>query len=142
MDKVKTPIVINMWYNCVDPDAHSEYVWSREALPVDDRTPHLGHFSFRNMVCTGTEAAACYIDGLPESPIEKVELENIQFSYAEDAKPAVPAMMEFAKPQCRMGLYLNNVGEISISNVRLDGADGEPLIAQNYETLRTKEFEA
>ncbi|MCR4950072.1 MAG: glycoside hydrolase family 28 protein [Solobacterium sp.] len=142
MDRVKTPIVINMWYNCVDPDAHSEYVWSREALPVDDRTPHLGHFRFRNMVCTGTEAAACYIDGLPESPIEKVELENIQFTYAEDAKPAVPAMMEFAKPQCRMGLYINNVGEISVSNVRLEGVDGEPLIAQNYETLTTKEFDA
>ena len=30
MDGVKTPIVMNMWYNCCDPDRDSEYVWSRE----------------------------------------------------------------------------------------------------------------
>lgn len=36
MDQVLTPVVINMWYNCCDPDRHSEYVWSRKTLPVDE----------------------------------------------------------------------------------------------------------
>ncbi|MBQ9824624.1 MAG: glycoside hydrolase family 28 protein [Solobacterium sp.] len=135
MDRVKTPIVINMWYNCVDPDAHTEYVWSREHLPVDERTPHLGLFEFRNMVCTDAEAAACYIDGLPESPIDRVEFENISVSFADDAQPAVPAMQEFAQERCRLGLYLDNVREISLKNVKIEGADGEKVIANHYETI-------
>ncbi len=141
MEKVKTPIVINMWYNCVDPDRFTEYVWSRERLPVDDRTPHLGVFEFKNMVCTDAEAAACYIDGLPESPIDRVEFENISVSFAENAEPAVPAMQNFAEKRCRLGLYLDNVTEISIKNVKLEGVEGEPVIANHYNTISTDGFE-
>ena len=141
MDKVLTPIVINMWYNCCDPDRHSEYVWSREQLPVDDRTPHLGSFAFRNMECTGAEVAACYIDGLPESPIDRVELENIRVAFAPDARPGIPAMKEFAEECCRLGLYLDNVKEIALDGVRLDGAAGKKLVADHYETITAEGFE-
>ena len=140
MDKVLTPIVINMWYNCCDPDRHSEYVWSREHLPVDDRTPRLGSFAFRNMECTGAEVAACYIDGLPESPIDEVVLENISVSFAENARPGVPAMQNFAEKRCRMGLYLDNVKQIKIKNVSLEGVAGEGLIAAHCEGITKEEF--
>ena len=136
MDQVLTPIVINMWYNCCDPDRHSEYVWSRERLPVDDRTPHLGSFAFRNMECTGAEVAACYIDGLPESPIDRVELENIRITFAPDARPGIPAMKEFAEECCRLGLYLDNVKDIVFKNVRLEGEVGEKIVADHYETIQ------
>ena len=138
MDGVLTPIVINLWYNCCDPDRFTEYVWSREHLPVDDRTPHMGTFCFRNMECTDAEAAACYIDGLPESPIDKVILENISISFAENAQPHVPAMQNFAKERCKLGLYLDNVKEIEIRNVKMKGQDGEMVIADHYEKLITE----
>ena len=141
MEKVKTPIVINMWYNCVDPDRYTEYVWSREHLPIDDRTPHLGLFEFKNMECVDAEVAACYIDGLPESPIDRVELENVSVSFASDAKPGVPAMQNFAEERCRLGIYLDNVREISVKNVRLSGVVGESLIADHYEKITTEGFE-
>lgn len=141
MDKVLTPIVINMWYNCCDPDRYTEYVWSREKLPIDDRTPHLGSFAFRNMECTGAEVAACYIDGLPESPIDEVTLENVQVTFAENAQPGVPAMQNFAQERCRLGLYLDNVKRIRIKNVRLRGVAGEHLIADHYEDVNTEGFE-
>lgn len=141
MDGVLTPIVINMWYNCCDPDRFTEYVWSREHLPVDDRTPHLGTFCFRNLECTDAEAAACYIDGLPESPIDKVILENVTVTFAEDAKPHVPAMQNFAEDRCRLGLYLDNVREIEVRNVKMRGQDGEMLIADHYEKINTEGFE-
>lgn len=141
MDRVLTPLVINMWYNCVDPDRYTEYVWSREHLPVDDRTPHLGAFAFRNMECTNTEVAACYIDGLPESPIDAVDLENIRISFTEDAKPGVPAMQNFAEKRCRLGLYLDNVKRIRIKNVELQGVVGEKLIADHYEDIVTENFD-
>lgn len=141
MDGVLTPIVINMWYNCCDPDRFTEYVWSREHLPVDDRTPHLGTFCFRNMVCTDAEAAACYIDGLPESPIDKVILENISVAFAKDARPHTPAMQNFAVERLKLGLYLDNVREIEVRNVKMSGQDGEMLVADHYEKITTEGFE-
>ena len=137
MENVLTPIVVNMWYNCCDPDRYTEYVWSRDKLPVDDRTPHLGSFTFRNLECTGAEVAACYIDGLPESPIESVALENISIRFSETAKPGYPAMLNFGKEVCCMGLYLDNVRQIRINNVKLEGVCGENLIADHYETIET-----
>lgn len=142
MDKVLTPIVINLWYNCCDPDCHDEYVWSREKLPVDDRTPHMGSFTFRNMDCTDSEVAACYIDGLTECPIESVTLENIRVTFAKDAKPDKPAMQEFAKERCRLGLYLDNVSKIRLKNVTLEGVVGEKLIVGHCDSVETEGFEA
>jgi len=135
MDGVLTPIAINMWYNCCDPDRESEYVWSREKLPVDDRTPHMGRFRFRDITCTNAEVAACYIDGLPEAPIVEVRLENFHVSFAPDAKPGIPIMENFAKERCRLGLYLDNVQHIRVRNVTVDGAEGEKLIAAHYDEI-------
>lgn len=131
MDGVITPIAINMWYNCCDPDRFSEYVWSREKLPVDDRTPYLGDFTFKNMDCRNCEAAACYCDGLPEQPIKSITLENINFSFSENAKPAKPIMRSYLDEVCKLGMYFDNVGTLTLRNVSVDGADGEELIANH-----------
>ena len=137
MEGVLTPVAINMWYNCCDPDRFSEYVWSREQLPVDERTPHLGKFTFRRLTCTDVQVAACYIDGLPEMPIDEVQFEDVSFTYAPDAKPGKPIMKNFAQEECRLGLYLDNVRRISIKNVTLDGQSGEKIVANHYERLET-----
>ena len=141
MENVLTPIAINLWYNCCDPDRHSEYVWSREKLPVDERTPRMGHFRFTDLECTGAEVAACYIDGLPEAPIEEVKLERVRVSFSPDAKPGVPIMENFAKERCRLGLYFDNVRRIRIDDVTVEGAEGKNLIADHYESIETNDFE-
>ena len=135
MDGVLTPIVINMWYNCCDPDRYSEYVWSRKKLPVDRRTPHLGAFRFANMVCTGAQVAACYIDGLPERPIDAVTFENVAIAFDPQAQPGVPAMQNFAEKRCKLGLFFENVGAVKLNGVRLTGVDGEEVVAQNCGTV-------
>ena len=135
MDGVLTPIVINMWYNCCDPDRYSEYVWSRDHLPVDDRTPHLGDFRFTNMDCAGAQVAACYIDGLPEMPIDSVTFENIRVLFDPDAKEGVPAMQNFAKRRCRLGFYLDNVKKIRVNRVSVGNVIGDPVIADHCEEI-------
>lgn len=131
MDGVLTPIAINAWYNCCDPDRFSEYVWSRECLPIDERTPSLGKFTFRNLICTDAQVAACYIDGLPEVPIEQVVIADSTISFAQDAKPGIPIMKNFAVPECKLGLYLDNVRKVRIRNVKIEGCEGEKLVAKN-----------
>lgn len=140
MEGVLTPIAVNLWYNCCDPDRYSEYVWSREKLPVDERTPRMGRFRFHRLVCTDAEVAACYIDGLPEAPIEEVVFDDVSISFAADAKPGIPIMENFAKERCRLGLYLDNVRHIRIHKVSLSGVEGKKLLADHYESLETTDF--
>jgi len=141
MEGVLTPIAINLWYNCCDPDRESEYVWSREKLPVDERTPHMGRFRFSDLDCTDAEVAACYIDGLPEAPIEEVAIERVRIGFSPDARPGIPIMENFAKERCRLGLYFDNVRHIRIDDVKLENVDGKSLIAAHYETIETTNFE-
>lgn len=135
MDGVLTPIVINMWYNCCDPDRYSEYNTVRDKLPVDDRTPYLGKFTFKNMECENCQVAACYCDGLPEQPIEEITVENIKFTYDENALPGVPAMKNNAEKLCKAGMYFDNVKKLTVKNVSIEGNDGEPLIASHVDEV-------
>ena len=135
MEGVRIPIVINMWYNCCDPDRDSEYVWSREHLPVDERTPYLGEFTFRNMVCLDCEMGACYCDGLPEAPIRHITLEDILFTYSPTAKADCPAMRAFIEPFYKRGMYFDNVTELCLRHITIDGARGAPLFAEHVTSI-------
>ena len=79
--------------------------------------------------------AACYIDGLPESPIDEVHFEDSSFTFDPDAKPGKPIMKNFAQEECRLGLYLDNVRRITMENVLGEGAAGENVVANHYESL-------
>lgn len=133
MHNVLTPFVINMYYFC-DPDGHTEYVYSRNAkkFPVDDRTPYLGKFAFRNIECTDCECMAGYFDGLVEQPIKEVVLENVSFAFKADAQPHTPAMLEnVRKDYCKEGLYVDNVENLVLKNVTFKDVVGEKIIRKN-----------
>lgn len=119
MINVLTPLVINMFYFC-DPDGKTEYVWSKEKLPVDDRTPYLGDFHFKNIDCTNVNVAAGAFYGLPEMPINKITIENVNFNYTSNAIAGVPAMMTGLESMSNRGLIFNNVNEVILKNVHLD----------------------
>lgn len=130
MENVITPLVINMYYFC-DPDGHDEYVWSREKLPVDDGTPYLGKFVFKDIDCVDCECMAGYFDGLREQPIKEITIENVDFSFKEDAKPNLPAMLENVREYCREGLYVDNVETLTLRNVTFEGVVGDKIIKKN-----------
>ncbi len=135
MVDVLTPLVMNMYYFC-DPDGKTEYVWSRKRLPVDDGTPYLGKFTFRDMECEGVNVACGYFDGLPEMPIKEVELENVSFKIAENAEAGLPAMMSFIAPCRKSGLYFDNVETVKLKNVTFEGVENEEIVTgnvKNYE---------
>lgn len=135
MRNVLTPIVINSWYNCCDFDRFSEYVWSREKLPVDEKTPRLGKFVFRNMNCESCHVAAAYCDGLPERPIEQITLENVRFSYCDNAQSGKPAMRSFMEDMCKAGAYFDNVKKLVVKNVRFTGVEGKAITVKNVDTF-------
>ncbi len=134
MDNVMVPLVLNMYYFC-DPDGKTEYVWSKEKLPVDDGTPYMGAFTFRDIQCTDCEWAAGYFYGLPEMPVGSVSIENVSFTFKEDAESGSPAMMSFADETCKQGLYFNCVKKVSLKNVTMSGQVGERVIAHNVDEV-------
>ncbi len=116
MDNVLTPLVINMFYFC-DPDGHTEYVYSKEKLPVDDRTPYLGKFTFKDIDCENVNIAAGTFYGLPEAPIKEINIENVSFKYASNPVAGRPAMMDGLGEMKGRGLIFSNVDKVNIKNV-------------------------
>ena len=130
MENVITPLVINMYYFC-DPDGHTEFVWSRKPHPVDDGTPYIGKFLFKDIDCEDCECMCGYFDGLVEQPIEEITLENVHFGFRKDAKPFKPAMLEFVREYCKEGLYIDNVNKVILKNVTFEGVEGDHVIEKN-----------
>lgn len=124
MKNVLSPLTINMFYFC-DPDGKSEYVWSKEKLPVDERTPYLGKFTFKDIIATDCEYCAGYFYGLPEQPIEEINIISSSFSFKENAKEGTPVMMSFAEVCHKKGFTFNNVNHFSLKDVKMEGQIGE-----------------
>lgn len=132
MQEVLTPLVVNMFYFC-DPDGHTEYVYSKEKLPVDERTPYLGKFVFKDIECVDVNVAAGTFYGLPEMPINSIHLENISFKYAKVLKEGRPAMMDFLDPMKGQGLIFNFVNKVHMKNISFEGVQSEEVQKINVE---------
>lgn len=124
MDGVLTPFVINSYYWCCDPDGHSEYVRTKKALPVDERTPFIKKLVFRDIEAKNCHVAGSFIYGLPEAKIEELTFERVHVDYAENPVPEYPAMMADVEPCSKKGIYINNVKKLTLNEVTVDGADG------------------
>ena len=129
MDHVGTPYVVNCLYFC-DPDGRTEYVQSREKQPVDERTPRIGKIAFRHVKATGV-ACAGYFLGLPEKPIERVEMEDVSIACAADADPMSPAMACGVERVSQKGLVAINVDKVVMKNVTITGQNGPVLECEN-----------
>ena len=134
MDEVLTPFVVNSFYFC-DKDGKTDYVQSREALPVDDRTPGFGATTFCDIEATNCHAAAAYITGLPESKVTRLTFHDVHVTFAPDAEPFVPAMACGVEPMVRQGIIAQNVKVLDLQNVVIEGQDGEELQLQNVDKV-------
>ena len=137
MDDVLTPLVINMFYFC-DPDGKTEYVWSKEKLPVDERTPFLGKFVFKDINCKNVNVAAGAFYGLPEMPIEEINITNVKFNYSDNPKEGVPAMMTGLDPMKGKGLLFNYVNKVNLDNVEFNGLKDEEIVQNFVGSLKRK----
>ena len=122
--------VINMFYFC-DPDGHGPYVQCREPLPVDEYTPRLGTLTMENIVATDAQFAGCYFDGLPEQPIERVSMKNVTITFDPAAKEGQAAMADNRPFVKKLAIYAENVKEIDLHNVKIEGYEGERLHLAN-----------
>ena len=134
MENVKAPLVINAMYYC-DPDGHAPWVQSREPQPVDDTTPTVGGICFERVHATGCQACAGYVLGLPERPVQHVQLRDCCFSFDPAAQPMEPAMAEGVENCCRRGLIIHHADRVTMENVSMEGIEGQRLTAVSVNTI-------
>ncbi len=132
MEGVPTPFVINCFYYC-DPDGKSDYVSSKEKLPVDERTPGVGDIVIRNVSCRDCHVAGVYFYGLPEAPIESIRMENVRIAFAENTSEGMAAMMSGCEKCSRKGIFIRNAEKAVLINVELSGYEGEALDIENVD---------
>lgn len=134
MNQVKAPFVVNSFYFC-DPDGKSTYVGTREALMVDERTPSIKDISFKDIVCDNAHISAGFICGLPEKKIQKLKIENVKITFAQDAIEDYPAMMLNCEKVKRQGFYMENIEQAEIINLSIENNQGEKIIPINIDKL-------
>lgn len=127
MDNVLTPLTINMFYFC-DPDGKEEYVQTRSSLPVDERTPYLGHFRFERIHAIDCEYALGYFLGLPEAKIASVEIVDSEFSMKENASSGKPVMALGVEDVSKLGFVFENVDRVVLENVKASGYSDKEVI--------------
>ncbi|MBS6956492.1 MAG: glycoside hydrolase family 28 protein [Enterocloster asparagiformis] len=134
MDGVLTPFVVNCFYFC-DPDGRTDYVQNKAALPVDERTPEIRELRFQDIHAENAHYAAVCAYGLPERKISHLLFENVSVSYAADVKSEIPAMMDGLPPMAKAGIFVKNVGRLTLKNVRVEGCAGEEIVAENVDVI-------
>lgn len=134
MNHVLTPIVINSFYYC-DPDGHSDYVKSKDLLPVDEGTPSIIQLSFKDLECMNCHVAAAFIYGLPEKKIKKIYMENISIQFAGNPQTNIPDMLDDVQPMSCSGIIAYNIEELDLKNVVINGAIGCELSVDNVNEL-------
>ncbi len=126
MNHVKNPFVINMFYFC-DDDGKTEYVYTKEALKIDERTPYLGNFVFKDIICENVHQSAGFFYGLPEQPIESITFDNIKIRYADEIEAGYPAMMSYVDKMSRFGIFSKNVNNLIIKKLDILGSLGDDI---------------
>lgn len=82
------PIALNMFYKCGVQDRNSP-LFSLEGQPVTPETPCIRDVRISGVRASGCRASAGFVAGLPEMPVENLEISSCRFSTDEDS-PASP----------------------------------------------------
>jgi len=132
MEGVLTPFTINAFYFC-DSDGQTEYVWSKEKWPKDERTPVIGALTFENIHCIDTEVCAGFIYGLPEEKIKSLTFNHITINYKAEATPGYPEMLSMQDKLVKSGFIFKNIERLRLKNVSVINQIGKPLDIENVE---------
>ena len=134
MKEVCMPFTVNMFYFC-DPDGHSDYVQNQNKLEVNEKTPRVGKIRVRDVKCVNVKNIFACLYGLPEMPIEEIEIEDISMNFDKDEniEPVVPIMMDNFPTMYKRGIFAKNIKKIILKNIEITGSEDSNLFMENIE---------
>jgi polygalacturonase len=125
MENNLCPLSVNMYYRC---GAESEEgkpggLFSLNPLPVNTLTPSIKNIRISGVTARNCRASAGFIAGLPEAPVENLEIRDCEFSVLEESgiSPDESDMYLGIPPAAGKGFRVLNVKEPRFSGVTVKG---------------------
>ncbi len=122
MNDTLCPIAMNMYYKCGITDTHAPE-FSLEKLPVTPETPRIHDVKIIGCKGTGCKASAGFIVGLPERPIDNLEIRDCYFTTdeASDRSP-MESDMFYGLPEVTVKSFrVRNAPGAKFENVKIEG---------------------
>lgn len=126
MDGVICPIVMNMYYRCGSKPEDVPFLASLEKQEFRvDMTPSLKNITIHGVKASNVKSAALFFMGLPESPVDGLDISNINILTNSKTYIDQPAMDLF-DTKCKKGeVYLLNVINGKFHDIKIDGKEVE-----------------
>lgn len=107
MEKVLCPLVINSFYRCGTAASDSE-PFLPGVQPLSRTTPRIRDIQVNKLEAAGCRAAAAFLSGLPEQPLEALVIKNSVFRLAQEDRlsPDEAAMTRGLQPAGGSGIRL------------------------------------
>jgi polygalacturonase len=125
MNNVLCPVAINSFYrygvNIADP-----LMTTPEAIPVTIETPVIRGLTITDITARNARAAAAFIYGLPEMPIEDLTLRNVVIEMTQDPDEhgGEPDMVREQLVMAGEGMFCKHVRHLTLDNVRIETRQG------------------
>ncbi|MFC0558292.1 glycoside hydrolase family 28 protein [Halalkalibacter alkalisediminis] len=129
MEDVFCPLAINSFYR-YGVDENDPAMTNPDAIPVTEKTPKIKHIQISNVTAKNGRAAAGFIYGLPEMPVEDVSLSNVTFEMTSDPFEVggEPDMVKEVITMAGEGIYCKHVNGIEFHRVRVETRQGPALM--------------
>ncbi len=141
MKRTFSPIVMNMFYRCgAKPD--DTHLFSPDPQPVTDATPIFRKISLSNITARETRAAAGFLHGLPEMPIQDVQFHNIMIEMSQDSQEQgeEPAMAYGVKPVAGRGIFGKYLQGMAFQHLRVETREGEGMCLEESQEIEIHGF--
>lgn len=128
MKQVLSPIVMNLFYRCgASPD--DTMLFRTDPQPVTEKTPSFRNISLSNITARDVRAAAGFLHGLPEMPIQDVRFHDIEIEMTSDPheQGGEPAMVYGLEPVLGRGIFGKYLKGVQFNHVRVEAQTGEAL---------------
>ena len=122
MDNTLCPIAMNMYYKCGITDTKSP-LFSLEKQPVTSETPRIHNVKIIGCKGKGCKASAGFIAGLPEMPIDNLEISDCYFTTDEssDRSPMESDMFYGLPEVTEKSFRVINAPGAKFHNVKIEG---------------------
>ncbi len=134
MKEVFCPIVLNLYYHC-GPDGKDKKVWDKNPYPVSEETPIFRRIHFSNITAREVGAAAVFLYGLPEMPVQDITFNNVSIAMSNNTEPQMPGMLSNFEPMCKQGVYCQFTKNVSFNQVTIENQEGPSYLVVNSENI-------